>query len=162
MITCSTPNGKKVQILLEELKDVYSLEWTTSLIDIDTDEQKQPWFLRLNPNGKYLTLKVEMMHVVSYHGVLAGRIPIIIDNTSGQPFPVMESSAELLYLVDQFDKENHFTFSDAKERSQLYQWLFFWHASGQPNQAQLNHFGRFAPVHIPCKHACSIGTWSAD
>jgi glutathione S-transferase len=52
LITCSTPNGKKVQILLEELKDVYGTEWTTSLIDIDTDEQKKPWFLRLNPNGR--------------------------------------------------------------------------------------------------------------
>jgi glutathione S-transferase len=47
-----TPNGNKVQILLEELKDVYGLEWTTSLIDIDTDEQKKPWFLKLNPNGR--------------------------------------------------------------------------------------------------------------
>ncbi len=51
MITASTPNGRKVQILLEELKEVYGLEWTTSLIDLETDEQKEDWFLRLNPNG---------------------------------------------------------------------------------------------------------------
>jgi glutathione S-transferase len=40
-----------VQIFLEELKDVYGTEWTTSLIDLETDEQKEDWFLRLNPNG---------------------------------------------------------------------------------------------------------------
>jgi len=51
LITQSTPNGKKVQILLEELKDVYGTEWTTSLINIGTNEQKEEWFLRLNPNG---------------------------------------------------------------------------------------------------------------
>ncbi|KAJ9482557.1 hypothetical protein VN97_g10870 [Penicillium thymicola] len=70
LITCLTTNGNKVQILLEELKDIYGLEWTTSLIDIDTDEQKKPWFLKLNPNGK---------------------IPVLIDNTGPEPFPVIES-----------------------------------------------------------------------
>ncbi|KAL2014714.1 hypothetical protein VTN00DRAFT_2239 [Thermoascus crustaceus] len=50
LLTFSTPNGKKVQIYLEELKDAYRTEWTASLIDIDTDEQKQDLFLRLNPN----------------------------------------------------------------------------------------------------------------
>ena len=51
LVTQSTPNGQKVQILLEELKDVYGTQWTTSLIDIRTNEQKKDWFLRLNPNG---------------------------------------------------------------------------------------------------------------
>ncbi|KAJ5860212.1 uncharacterized protein N7529_007522 [Penicillium soppii] len=128
LITCSTPNGKKVQIFLEELKDIYGLEWTTSLIDIDTDEQKEPWFLKLNPNG---------------------RIPVLVDNISKPPFPIFESSAELLYLLDTVDKDHHFGFSDPKEQSQLIQWLIFWHASGQPSQGQLNHFGRFAPIQIP-------------
>ncbi|KAJ5822831.1 hypothetical protein N7447_005171 [Penicillium robsamsonii] len=128
LITCLTPNGKKVQILLEELKDIYGLEWTTSLIDIDTDEQKKPWFLKLNPNGK---------------------IPVLIDNTGEQPFPVLESSAELLYLIETTDKDHQLSFSNVKEQSQMMQWLIFWHASGQPNQSQLNHFGRFAPEQIP-------------
>lgn len=51
LITQSTPNGQKVQILLEELKDVYEIKWTTTLINIMTNEQKKDWFLRLNPNG---------------------------------------------------------------------------------------------------------------
>lgn len=51
LITQSTPNGQKVQILLEELKDVYGTQWSFSLINIATNEQKKDWFLRLNPNG---------------------------------------------------------------------------------------------------------------
>ncbi|KAH8807351.1 glutathione S-transferase [Xylogone sp. PMI_703] len=113
LITEQTPNGKKVQILLEELKDVYGTEWTTSLIDLETDEQKEDWFLRINPNG---------------------RIPVLIDNTQTPPFPVMESLAELLYL---------------REQSEAIQWLFFWQASGQPNQSQNNHFSKSAPEKIP-------------
>lgn len=51
LITSLTPNERKVHILLEELKEAYGLEWTTSLIDLDKNEQKKDWFLRLNPNG---------------------------------------------------------------------------------------------------------------
>jgi hypothetical protein len=51
LITQNTPNGQAVQILLEELKDIYGTEWTTTLINISTNEQKKEWFLRLDPNG---------------------------------------------------------------------------------------------------------------
>ena len=51
LITQNTPNGQAVQIYLEELKDVYGLEWGTTIIDISTNVQKQDWFLRLDPNG---------------------------------------------------------------------------------------------------------------
>lgn len=54
LITQSTPNGQKVQIFLEELKDIYGTEWDTTLINIMTNEQKKDWFLRLNPNGTLL------------------------------------------------------------------------------------------------------------
>jgi len=47
----NTPNGQAVQVLLEELKDVYGTEWTTTLVDIMTNDQKKEWFLRLDPNG---------------------------------------------------------------------------------------------------------------
>ena len=52
LITMSTPNGQAVQIYLEELHDVYGTEWTTTLIDIFTNEQKKDWFLSLDPNGQ--------------------------------------------------------------------------------------------------------------
>ncbi len=40
-----------VQIFLEELKDAYGVEWTTTLINIMTNDQKNDWFLKLDPNG---------------------------------------------------------------------------------------------------------------
>jgi hypothetical protein len=32
LITLDTPNGQKIQIMLEELKDIYGTEWTTSFV----------------------------------------------------------------------------------------------------------------------------------
>lgn len=43
LITQNTPNGQAVQIFLEELKDAYGLEWTTTLINISTNVQKSDW-----------------------------------------------------------------------------------------------------------------------
>lgn len=37
--------------MLEELKDVYGTDWTTTIIDIRTNDQKKDWFLKLDPNG---------------------------------------------------------------------------------------------------------------
>ncbi|KAI9668009.1 MAG: hypothetical protein M1821_000829 [Bathelium mastoideum] len=128
LVTQNTPNGQKVQILLEELAAVYGTQWTTTLINISTNEQKKEWFLRLDPNG---------------------RIPILVDNTQKPPFPVMETSAELLYLLKEFDKEDRFGFKDEFERSQTLQWLFFWHGSGAPYQGQVNHFTKAAPEKLP-------------
>ncbi|KAL3412398.1 putative glutathione S-transferase [Aspergillus fumigatus] len=98
LITSLTPNGRKVHILLEELKDTYGLEWMISLIDLDKNEQKKDWFLRLNPNG---------------------RIPILIDNNTCPPHVVMKSSAELLYLVNLADKDNIFWFLDLIDKCNI-------------------------------------------
>lgn len=100
-----------------------------------TNEQKKDWFLRLDPNG---------------------RIPILIDHTQSPPFPVMETSAELLYLLKFADKDDVFGFKDELERSQALQWLFFWHGSGAPYQGQVNHFAKFAKEKIPCTYTPSL------
>lgn len=133
LITQSTPNGQATQIILEELADVYGTEWTTTLINISTNEQKKEWFLRLNPNG---------------------RIPTLVDNARSPPFPVIETSAQLLYLIDTYDKQHQFGFADELERNEAIQWLFFWHGGGAPYQGQVNHFTRVAPEKIPCM--CAI------
>lgn len=70
-----------------------------------TNEQKKDWFLRIDPNG---------------------RIPVLLDHTKSPPFPVMETSAELLYLLKFADKDDVFGFKDELERSLALQWLFFW------------------------------------
>lgn len=79
-----------------------------------------------------------------------GRIPVLVDNTKKPAFPVMETSAELLYLIKEFDKNDTFGFKDELERSQCLQWLFFWHGSGAPYQGQTNHFSKAAPEKIEC------------
>ncbi|KAK4615795.1 Disulfide-bond oxidoreductase [Fulvia fulva] len=131
LITQNTPNGQAVQVFLEELKDAYGTEWTTTLIDISTNEQKKDWFLKLDPNGRYMC-----------------RIPVLVDNTQSPPFTVHETSAELFYLLKFADKQDKFGFSDDLERNQALQWTFFWHGSGAPYQGQVNHFTRVAPEKI--------------
>jgi glutathione S-transferase len=86
----------------------------------------------------------------------SGRIPVLVDNNQSAPFPVMETSAELLYLLKFADKDDKFGFTDELERSQCLQWLFFWHGSGAPYQGQTNHFNIYAKEKIPCKVFLSI------
>jgi glutathione S-transferase len=62
----------------------------------------------------------------------------------------METSAQLLYLLNKLDKDNHFGFKDELDQSELVQWLFFWHGSGAPYQGNLGFFRR-AQEQSPCK-----------
>ena len=118
LITQNTPNGQATQILLEELGEKYGTTWGTTVINISTNEQKKEyfplpnlslvttdicprWFLRLNPNG---------------------RIPTLVDNSQSPPFPVIETSAQLLYLLKFADKEDAFGFKDELERNEALQW----------------------------------------
>jgi glutathione S-transferase len=103
LITQNTPNGQATQIMLEELGLKYGTKWWTKLINISTNVQKEEWFLRLNPNG---------------------RIPTLVDNSQNPPFPVLETSAQLLYLLKEFDKEDVFGFKDEFERNEALQWMF--------------------------------------
>jgi len=121
LLTTNTPNGQKVQIFLEELALKYGITWTHHLVNIRANEQKQDWFLALNPNG---------------------RIPVIVDNTVSPPFAVHETSAELMYLQSKFDKDNEFSFADEIEKYEVITWLFFWHGSGAPYQGNTNYFTR--------------------
>ena len=102
------PDTHLPMLLLSQVADSFSFYFSSNIM---TNEQKKDWFLRLDPNG---------------------RIPILIDHTQSPPFPVMETSAELLYLLKFADKNDVFGFKDELERSQALQWLFFWHGSGAP------------------------------
>ncbi|UKZ83363.1 hypothetical protein TrVFT333_011171 [Trichoderma virens FT-333] len=128
LLTENTLNGKKVQILLEELHDIYGTSWTTHLIDLETDEQKKSWFLHLNPNG---------------------RIPVLLDVSEAKSIiSTTESSAILIYLQENYDERSVFGFASAHERSQAIQWLFFWHSSA-PVQGHARHFIKGTKESIP-------------
>ena len=36
LLTMSTPNGQKVQIFLEELKEIYGTDWTYTIMFVQT------------------------------------------------------------------------------------------------------------------------------
>ena len=74
LYTAATPNGRKVSIMLEEL----GLGYEVKRLRLDQMEQKQDWYLKVNPNG---------------------RIPAIVDRDEGD-FAVFESGAILVYLAE--------------------------------------------------------------
>ena len=69
LYTWSTPNGRKVSILLEEL----ALEYAVHPVDIGKGDQHRPAFVAINPNSK---------------------VPVIVDGDA----TVFDSNAILLYL----------------------------------------------------------------
>ncbi|CAJ0628832.1 3572_t:CDS:2 [Entrophospora sp. SA101] len=48
LYTAATPNGYKISVFLEEL----GIPYKVIPINITTGEQKEPWFLKINPNGR--------------------------------------------------------------------------------------------------------------
>ncbi|KAJ7212203.1 glutathione S-transferase [Mycena pura] len=128
LYTAGTPNGRKVSILLEELKAAYGLEYEWQKIDLSKNEQKEPWFIALNPNG---------------------RIPAIVDRARDN-FAVFETGSILLYLQQYYDKEGRFSFDPVKqpnENSEVLQWMFWTNAGLWTSIA--GHFLNAAPENIP-------------
>lgn len=77
LYTWTTPNGRKVSILLEEL----GVPYTAHAIDISKDEQFAPDFLAIAPNN---------------------RIPAIVDHETG--IQMMETGAIMMYLADKYSQ----------------------------------------------------------
>ncbi|KIY01305.1 uncharacterized protein Z520_02857 [Fonsecaea multimorphosa CBS 102226] len=119
LLTFGTPNGLKISILLEELKEAYGKEYTYQAVNILKDTQKQPWYTSLNPNG---------------------RIPTIIDHDRGG-FVVFEGLAILSYLTRHYDPEYRFSFPlDSDEYSVCEQWMAWQHGGIGPMQGQAVYF----------------------
>ena len=120
LFTSPTPNGWKASITLEEL----GIEYSVRHIEMDKMQQKEPWFLKLNPNG---------------------RIPTMVDHGNGG-FAVFESGAIMIYLAEQ---AGALLPTDARGRSLVIQWLMFQMGGIGPMMGQANVFYRYAPERIP-------------
>jgi glutathione S-transferase len=119
LYTASTPNGWKASITLEEL----GLPYDVKPVALQKNEQKEPWFLAINPNG---------------------RIPVIVDRDEGD-FAVFESGAIMVYLAE---KTGKLMPTDAKGRSLVMQWLMFQMGGVGPMMGQANVFFRYFPEKI--------------
>ena len=118
LYTAPTPNGWKASIALEEL----ALPYEVHIVNLLAGEQKDPEYLKLNPNG---------------------RIPTIVDRDEN--FPVFESGAILIYLAE---KTGRLLPRDRKGRSLVLQWLMFQMGGIGPMMGQANVFYRYFPEKI--------------
>ena len=106
----TTPNGRKISILLEEL----GVPYQAHAIDIGKDEQFAPDFLKISPNNK---------------------IPAIVDHESG--LSLMESGAIMMYLADKYGK---FLPASGDARWKVIEWLMWQKAGFGPMLGQGHHF----------------------
>lgn len=117
LYSLNTPNGVKVSIMLEETR----LPYEPHLVRFENRDQHSPEFLSLNPNNK---------------------IPAIIDpnGPDGQPLPLFESGAILLYLAD---KSGRFIPQNSTGRYHTLQWVMFQVSFIGPMFGQVGYFYKF-------------------
>ncbi len=110
LYTWTTPNGRKISIMLEEL----GLPYKAIAVDIGQGEQHAPEFLKISPNNK---------------------IPAIVDHDSG--ISLMESGAILMYLAE---KTGQFMPASGAAKWQVVEWLMMQMGSVGPMLGQTHHF----------------------
>jgi GST-like protein len=119
LYTWSTPNGRKVSIMLEECE----LPYAAHPVDINKDEQFKPDFLKIAPNN---------------------RIPAIVDRDTG--LALFESGAILMYLAD---KTGKFWSKEPTARWHTVQWVMWQMGGLGPMLGQVHHFVKFNPGKAP-------------
>jgi len=122
LYTWTTPNGRKVSIMLEET----GLPYRVHPINLGSGDQLTDTFRAINPNQ---------------------RIPAIVDHDLADgPLTVFESGAILIYLAE---KAGMFLPREVRARSRAMQWLMFQMSGIGPMLGQANHFASQAPEKIP-------------
>ena len=116
-------NGRKVHMCLEEVGAQYEI----IRIDLLKGEQKNPDYLKINPNGKVPTLKDD-------------------------GFILWESNAILLYLADKFPTAKLLPV-DGHDRARTFQWLLFEQTTFRPPLSTLVRLTRFTPTEKQDKQA---------
>lgn len=123
-----TPNGWKVSIALAELGLQHGRDWTLRPVDITRGGQFDPAFIAISPNN---------------------RMPAIVDHApadGGEPLPVFESGAILLYLAE---KHGKLLPTDLRGRKTTIEWLMWQMGGLGPMLGQNGHFLLYAPEPIP-------------
>jgi len=123
LYTWTTPNGRKVSIMLEEL----GLPYRVHAVNITKNDQFKPEFVAINPNSK---------------------IPAIVDadGPGGKPLALFESGAILIYLAD---KTGRFLPKEPRAHYATLQWLMFQMGGVGPMFGQAHHFLRAAKEDVP-------------
>ncbi len=123
LYTWPTPNGHKVQIMLEET----GLDYNVVPVNIGKGDQFDPAFLKISPNNK---------------------MPAMVDpdGPDGKPISMFESGAMLIYLAE---KTGQFLPGEPRTRHDVLQWLMFQMGGVGPMIGQANHFRSYAPEKIP-------------
>lgn len=119
LYTWTTPNGRKVSIMLEEL----GLPYNAIAIDISKGEQFSPEFVEISPNNK---------------------IPAIVDHDTGRA--MMESGAIMLYLGE---KTGKLIPQNESDRWTMMEWLMMQMGTVGPMLGQTHHFLKFNPGKAP-------------
>lgn len=110
LYTWTTPNGRKVSIMLEEL----ALPYKAIAVNIGNREQFEPDFLKISPNNK---------------------IPAIVDHDEG--VSLMESGAILIYLAE---KAGRLMPQSGRGKWEVLEWLMMQMGSVGPMLGQTHHF----------------------
>jgi GST-like protein len=122
LYTWTTPNGRKISIMLEET----GLPYEVVPIDLEKQKQQSAEFTALNPNQK---------------------IPAIVDHdVPGGPLAIFESGAILIHLAE---KTGRFLPRDVRGRAAVLQWLMYQMSHVGPIIGQTGHFINQAPEKIP-------------
>lgn len=118
-----TPNGIKVAILLEELRErgVEGAGYDLYKIDISKGDQFGSDFVEINPNSK---------------------IPAMVDYSEEEPLRVFESASILLYLAEKFGE---FSPTTRAEKTELMNWLFWQTGAAPLLGGGFGHFYQYAP-----------------
>lgn len=126
LYSLATPNGVKVTILLEELLEAgFQAEYDAWLIDIGKGDQFGSGFVAVNPNSK---------------------IPALMDHGTTPPQRVFESASIMLYLAEKFG--GAFIPQDARQRTEMFSWLFWQMGSAPFVGGGFGHFYAYAPIKI--------------
>ncbi len=126
LYSMATPNGVKVNLMLEELLALghSGAEYDAWPIRIGDGDQFGSGFVDANPNSK---------------------IPALVDHSGTEPQRVFESGAILMYLAEKFDA---LLPTDNKGRAECLSWLFWQMGSAPYLGGGFGHFYSYAPVKI--------------